>query len=148
METINGVDYYDDSKGTNPHAVEGALKGFDRVILILGGRSKGTDFTRLIPIINQRVKAVILMGEAAEEIKGALVGSTMDGTAISTITSTIPIVTADSMAQAVFLGRKLADKGDLVLLSPGCSSFDMYDNYAARGRDFKEQVMKLNQENP
>ena len=130
VATISGVDYYNDSKGTNPHAVEGALRGFDRVILILGGRSKGTDFSCLMPLINQRVKTVIVMGEAAREIKAALVGSTVE------------ILEAESMADVVSVAGRLATHGDTVLLSPGCSSFDMYDNYAQRGRDFKDQVMK------
>ncbi|ACN14381.1 MurD [Desulforapulum autotrophicum HRM2] len=135
VTAINGVDYYNDSKGTNPHAVEGALRGFDRVILILGGRSKGTDFSCLVPLINQRVKTVILMGEAAREIK-AVLGSTVE------------ILEAGSMADVVSVANRIATHGDTVLLSPGCSSFDMYDNYAQRGRDFKDQVMKLKGNTP
>jgi UDP-N-acetylmuramoylalanine--D-glutamate ligase len=129
VATLNGVAYYNDSKGTNPHAVAGALGGFDRVVLILGGRSKGTDFSCLGPLVNQRVKTVIVMGEAAREIKASL------GT-------TVEILEAGSMADAVSVAGRLAVHGDTVLLSPGCSSFDMYDNYGHRGNDFKDQVMK------
>ncbi len=129
VATLNGVDYYNDSKGTNPHAVAGALRGFDRVILILGGRSKGTDFSCLAPLVNQRVKTVIVMGEAAREITAAL-------------GSAVRIQEAGSMADAVSIAEHLAVHGDTVLLSPGCSSFDMYDNYAQRGSDFKDQVIK------
>lgn len=135
VANINGVDYYNDSKGTNPHAVQGALRGFDRVILILGGRSKGTDFSCLTPLIKQRVKTVIVMGEAAREIRAAL-------------GSTVEILEAGSMADVVSAANRIATHGDTVLFSPGCSSFDMYDNYAQRGRDFRDQVMKLKGNTP
>ena len=128
---VEGVNYYNDSKGTNPHAVVAALKGFDRVILILGGRSKGTDFSCLIPILKERGKAVIALGEAKEEIETALRGS-------------CKIMKVDSMGEAVLAARTLAVKGDTVLLSPGCASFDMYENYAQRGNDFMDHVKKLN----
>jgi len=127
---VEGVNYYNDSKGTNPHAVVAALKGFDRVILILGGRSKGTDFSCLIPVLKERGKAVLALGEAKEEIETALRGC-------------CKIVKVDSMGEAVSVARTLAVKGDTVLLSPGCASFDMYQNYAQRGNDFMDHVKSL-----
>jgi UDP-N-acetylmuramoylalanine--D-glutamate ligase len=156
VAAIHGVDYYNDSKGTNPHAVLGALQGFDRVILILGGRSKGTDFSLLVQVIIERVKAVVVMGEAASKIKSDIdaclcvepetepetePGS--DSYSGSYSDSGIRIIEADSMADAVKIAGGLAVNGDTVLLSPGCSSFDMYDNYGQRGDDFKAQVMAL-----
>ncbi len=130
VATIDGVDYYNDSKGTNPHAVMGALKGFDRVVLIIGGRSKQTDFSCLIPLVKERVKAIIAIGEAKEEIETALRGAAR-------------IVMANSMAEAVTTAQSVSDPGDIVLLSPGCASFDMYKNYGHRGNDFTDLVTRL-----
>ncbi|MBI9090424.1 MAG: UDP-N-acetylmuramoyl-L-alanine--D-glutamate ligase [Desulfobacterium sp.] len=130
VATVDGVDYYNDSKGTNPHAVMGALKGFDRVVLIIGGRSKQTDFSCLIPLVKERVKAIIAIGEAKEEIETALRGAAR-------------IMMADAMAEAVTTAQRVSVPGDIVLLSPGCSSFDMYKNYGHRGNDFTDLVNQL-----
>ncbi|MDY0374848.1 MAG: UDP-N-acetylmuramoyl-L-alanine--D-glutamate ligase [Desulfobacterium sp.] len=139
---IHGVEYYNDSKGTNPHAVEGALQGFDRVILILGGRSKDTNFSSLLPVILQRVKAVVVMGEAAPKIKADLCGAPGADPASGSC-SGVRIFDAVSMVDALEVAAGLAVTGDTVLLSPGCSSFDMYENYGQRGDDFKARVMAL-----
>jgi UDP-N-acetylmuramoylalanine--D-glutamate ligase len=130
VATVDGAEYYNDSKGTNPHAVMGALKGLDRVVLIIGGRSKQTDFTCLIPLVKERVKAIIALGEAKEEIEAALRGAA-------------PITMVNSMAEAVTTAQGISEAGDIVLLSPGCSSFDMYTSYGHRGNDFTDLVNGL-----
>ncbi len=125
VETINGVDYYNDSKATNADAVKRALECFSGpIILIMGGRDKGGDFSALTEPVRSNVKTLILLGEAADLLQGVF-----DGVA--------PIRKATGMADAVAKARALAAPGDAVLLSPGCASFDMYGGYAARGEDFR-----------
>ncbi len=116
------VRYYDDSKATTPHAAVTAIRSFDRVVLIAGGRNKGLD---LAPLATepQRVSAVVAIGEAAPEI-----ASVFDGVS--------PVTIADSMDAAVAAARAAAEPGDVVLLSPGCASFDWYRGYDERGDDF------------
>jgi UDP-N-acetylmuramoylalanine--D-glutamate ligase len=126
-----GVDFYDDSKGTNVGAVVRSLEHFQRpVILIAGGRDKGGDYQPLSPLLRQKVKQLILLGEAKEIMAAALAGQA-------------PIQTAADMAQAVELAFAAAVPGDVVLLSPACSSFDMFQDYAARGRIFQQAVRSL-----
>jgi UDP-N-acetylmuramoylalanine--D-glutamate ligase len=126
-----GVDFYDDSKGTNVGAVVRSLEHFQRpVILIAGGRDKGGDYQPLSPLLRQKVKQLILLGEAKEIMAAALAGQA-------------PIQTAADMAQAVELAFAAAVSGDVVLLSPACSSFDMFQDYAARGRIFQQAVRSL-----
>ncbi len=121
---IGGVRYYDDSKGTNVGAVIKSLEGFDSpVILIAGGRDKAGDFTALAPLVREKVKLLILLGEAKHKIAEALGGETE--TAL-----------AGDMAEAVSLARSRAAEGDVVLLSPACASFDMFRDYGHRGRVF------------
>ncbi len=128
---FQGVDYYNDSKGTNTDAVIRALECFKSgVILILGGREKGTDFTELIPAMISRVRAVIAMGEAVSNIKKSLSG-------------VCPIVASFSMEDAVNQAAGLAVTGETVLLSPACASFDMYKNYGKRGEAFVNCVRSL-----
>jgi UDP-N-acetylmuramoylalanine--D-glutamate ligase len=131
VDTVKGVNYYDDSKGTNVDAVVRALESFSSpVVLIMGGRDKGGGYEVLGPQLNRVVKHLIVMGEAAEKIESAL-GNMVSATRVS------------DMAQAVKTASSLASEGDIVLLSPACSSFDMYTSYAQRGDDFKHQVLKL-----
>ncbi len=126
--TINGVDYIDDSKGTNPDAVVKALECCgNNIILILGGRSKNTQFSYMAEAIKHRVKTIIALGESKEEIKKDLSGICR-------------IMDADSMEQAVDIAYDIALSGDTVLLSPACASFDMYESYSARGDDFVLKV--------
>lgn len=131
---VNGVCYYNDSKGTNVGATVAAIKGLAdnqaSVVLIAGGQSKGADFTSLAPVLRQLCKSVIVMGEAADEL-AALCGEQVDHHHVS------------SMSQAVTLAQRLAGEGDTVLLSPACASFDMFDNYQQRGEQFVEAVMQL-----
>jgi UDP-N-acetylmuramoylalanine--D-glutamate ligase len=128
VATVAGVRYFDDSKATNIAAVERALTCFTTpIVLLLGGRNKGGDFSALRETIRQRVKQVILFGEAGDEIADAL-------------GDVAPAARADSMAAVVDAADRVAAAGDVVLLSPGCASFDMYENYARRGEDFRRQV--------
>ena len=99
-------------------------------MLIAGGRDKGGDYSPLFPLLRRKVKQVILLGEAREIMAAALAGQA-------------PIKTAADMAQAVSLAFAAAVPGDVVLLSPACSSFDMFRDYAARGRVFQQAVRSL-----
>jgi UDP-N-acetylmuramoylalanine--D-glutamate ligase len=129
---IGGVRYYDDSKGTNVGAVVTALNGVTerQVVLIAGGRDKLGSYEPLRLALQRKGRAVVLIGEAAERMAGALAG-------------TLPVSRAGSMDEAVQLAAKLAQKGDAVLLSPACSSFDMFTGYAARGDAFVTAVRRL-----
>ncbi len=122
-----GVAYYDDSKSTNPGSVVAALESFDRpIVLIAGGKSKRTDFRAMSEAIGRRTRAVVLIGEAADEI-----AATLDAA---------KTYRAGSMEDAVSLARSLAQPGDVVLLSPGCASFDMFISAEARGDAFTGAV--------
>lgn len=128
---LGGVQYVNDSKGTSVGAVVRSLESFPgRVILIAGGRDKGSDFTPLRPVVEGRVRALVLIGEAREKIAKALAG-------------TAPVHTAGSMEEAVRRAAGLAGPGDVVLLSPACASFDMFRDFEDRGRAFKEAVRSL-----
>jgi UDP-N-acetylmuramoylalanine--D-glutamate ligase len=120
-----GVAWYDDSKATAPHATVAAVAGFDSVVLIAGGRNKGLDLTALAEV-SSRVRAVVGIGEAADEVVAALSGR--------------PAQIAHSMQDAVAAAAGIARTGDTVLLSPACASFDWYGSYAERGDDFAARV--------
>ncbi|HVA38030.1 MAG TPA: UDP-N-acetylmuramoyl-L-alanine--D-glutamate ligase [Candidatus Dormibacteraeota bacterium] len=128
---IDGVRYVDDSKGTNPGAVIAALKSFDhrRVVAICGGKAKGTDFSEMGDELDERARAVVLIGEAAD--------------AIATHVVRAAIHRADTMEEAVDVARGLAQPGDVVLLSPGCASFDMFESAEHRGQVFTAAVHAL-----
>jgi len=133
VRTINGVHFYDDSKGTNIDAVAKALEVFDRpVVLIMGGRDKGGDFKQLRELVEQHTRKLIVMGEAGDAIKSVLEDSCQDGAQ-----------TASTMEDAVRLAYLAAVPGDVVLLSPGCSSFDMFTSYAHRGEVFCKAVQHI-----
>jgi len=128
---LDGVSFYDDSKGTNVGAVARSLAHFDRpVILIAGGRDKGSDFSLLNHLIATRVKALVLLGETRERLARVWRGLA-------------PAYLADDMAAAVAQARNLARPGEAVLLSPACASFDMYKDYVHRGQTFQTQVRDL-----
>jgi len=131
IATINNVQYFNDSKATNVNAVARALEYFSQpVVLIMGGRDKGSDFAELKAVIQKHVKTLVLMGEAADRI-GAVLGQTTS------------VIMAASMRDAVAKARRAAEPAEVVLLSPGCASFDSYDNYAQRGDDFRQEVLAL-----
>jgi UDP-N-acetylmuramoylalanine--D-glutamate ligase len=117
-----GVRWYDDSKATVPHATMAALGGFDSVVLIAGGRNKGLDLSELAGAAPP-IRHVVAIGDAAPELVDAFSG-------------VVPVETARDMSEAVDRAGGAARAGDVVLLSPGCTSFDWYRNYAERGRDF------------
>lgn len=130
-----GVVYYDDSKATNVGAAVKAIEGLERrVVLIAGGRDKGGSYEPLVQLLRVKARAVVLLGEAAPLIKDALGAS-------------VPHRVADDMFDAVRIARMLAEPGDCVLLAPACSSLDMFENYAERGRVFAAAVKNL-AENP
>jgi UDP-N-acetylmuramoylalanine--D-glutamate ligase len=129
---INGVLFINDSKATNIGAVIAALAGFKNdVILIAGGRNKGGDFTELVPAFQQHVRQVVLIGEAASELAAAAEAAG------------IGHQFADDMGDAVRKGFAVAKPGETVLLAPACASFDMFDNYEHRGREFMRWVAEL-----
>jgi UDP-N-acetylmuramoylalanine--D-glutamate ligase len=128
---IKGVHFFNDSKATNVDATIKALEAFESgVILILGGRDKGGDFRTLAPLLQQRAKSVILLGEASDKIRTQLAGI-------------VPMAQAYSMDDAVMRAFQQAAPGNTILLAPACASFDMFQNYEHRGREFKAAVGRL-----
>lgn len=131
---VRGAQWFNDSKATSPHAALTAIRGFDRIVLLAGGRNKGLDLASLATE-HHRVKAVVGLGEAGAEVAAAF-------------EAFCPTVTATSMAAAVQAAAGFAEPGDTVLLSPACASFDWYPGggYPARGDDFKRLVAELDKE--
>jgi UDP-N-acetylmuramoylalanine--D-glutamate ligase len=124
-----GVRYFDDSKATTPHAALTAMRGFDSIVLIAGGRNKDLDLSAMADEI-QRLRCVVLIGEAREELARVFHGR-------------CAISMADSMSEAVERASDVAEPGDVVLLSPGCTSLDQYGGYAERGDDFARCVREI-----
>ncbi|MBL8613099.1 MAG: UDP-N-acetylmuramoyl-L-alanine--D-glutamate ligase [Myxococcales bacterium] len=129
---VGGVRFYDDSKGTNVGAAVTALLGLPepKVVLVAGGRDKGGSYEPLADALAQKGRAAVLIGEAAEAIASA-------------VGSSVPVVRAASMDEAVRRAHALAAPGDAVLLSPACSSFDMFRDYAHRGDEFARAARSL-----
>jgi UDP-N-acetylmuramoylalanine--D-glutamate ligase len=127
-----GVEWYDDSKATTPHAALTAISGFDSVVLIAGGRNKDLDLASLAAQPH-RVRAVVTIGEAAPLVAAAFA-------------DVCPVVDAGDMERAVAAAADIARPGDAVLLSPGCASFDAYSGYAERGDHFVRLVRDLARE--
>ncbi len=131
VREIGGVCFYNDSKGTNVGSVVKSLQSFSEpVILIAGGKDKNGDLSPLKELVRKQVKHLILVGEAKERMNRELGGLT-------------DTVVAKTMEEAVSLARQKAEEGEVVLLSPACSSFDMFKDYKERGRVFKEAVHRL-----
>jgi UDP-N-acetylmuramoylalanine--D-glutamate ligase len=130
---IDGVTWYDDSKGTNVGATEAALYGMGnrKAVVILGGDGKGQDFGPLRAAVEANARAVLLIGRDAPQIEAAIAGSG------------IKTQRAAGLPEAVEQAYRLAQPGDAVLLSPACASFDMFRNYAHRAEVFIEAVKKL-----
>jgi UDP-N-acetylmuramoylalanine--D-glutamate ligase len=125
--TWTGITWIDDSKATNPHSARAAVAAYPSVVLIAGGRNKGLD---LAPIVtHQNVRGVVAIGEAAGEIMSAA--------------GKIPSIEAKSMESAVAAAQSMAQPGDVVLLAPGCASFDMFDDYEQRGDVFRQAVRDM-----
>ena len=131
VATVQGVEYYNDSKATNVDATIKALESFPgNVHLILGGKDKGSDYTVLNDLLRERVKCVYTIGAAAEKIESQIRGA-------AAVVSSVTIESAVRQAAAA------AQSGDVVLLAPACASFDQFQNYEHRGRVFKELVLAL-----
>lgn len=131
VRNINGVDFINDSKGTNVGSVQKTLGSLDRpVILIMGGQDKGSDFSSLKELFKAKVKHMVLLGEAKPKIRKVLNGS-------------FSYTEAGTLEEAVSDAYSNAASGDIVLLSPGCASFDMFRDYVERGHQFKNFVGKL-----
>jgi UDP-N-acetylmuramoylalanine--D-glutamate ligase len=131
VANINGVTYINDSKGTNTDAVEQALRSQPgKVALIAGGRDKALDFTQIKEVIADKVKLAVVIGETQEKLVRAW-------------GELVTCVRASTMAEAVRVAASYANAGDTVLLSPGCASFDMFQNYEHRGDEFKKEVLTL-----
>ena len=134
VATIDGVAWYNDSKGTNPGATVAALEGLadgaERTVLIAGGQGKGADFSVLAGPVREHARAVVLLGEDADRLASALAG-------------TVPLVKVEGMRDAVEEAAGLARPGDRVLLSPACASFDQFRNFEHRGEVFRRCVEEL-----
>ncbi|WP_026452567.1 UDP-N-acetylmuramoyl-L-alanine--D-glutamate ligase [Aequorivita capsosiphonis] len=129
---INNVLYVNDSKATNVNATFFALDSMENpTVWIVGGVDKGNEYSELMPLVNEKVKAIICLGVDNEKLIAAF------GNIVDTIVET------DSMAMAVKIAYKLAERNNTVLLSPACASFDLFENYEDRGRQFKEAVRNL-----
>ena len=131
VATVQGVEYYDDSKATNVDATIKALESFPANIhLILGGKDKGSDYRVLNDLLRERVKRVYTIGAAAEKIESQIKGAA-------------EIVHTETLDSAVRRAAAVAQPGDIVLLAPACASFDQFQSYGHRGRVFKEVVKSL-----
>ncbi len=129
---IDGVDYFDDSKGTNVGATCAAISGLpQKVVLIAGGDGKGQDFSPLVHPVKENARAVVLIGRDTPIIEAAL------------LETAVPIYQAQDMQEAVAIAKRLALAGDAVLLSPACASFDMYENYIKRAEAFIAAVKQI-----
>jgi len=128
---VGGVEFVNDSKGTNVDAMEKALRSFPhQVVLIAGGRDKGADFGGVAALVREKVKAAVLLGEAADRIEEAWKGA-------------VPVIRVAGMGEAVRRGLELAGGSGTVLLSPACASFDQFRDFEHRGEVFKEEVRRL-----
>lgn len=135
IRSLNGVDFVNDSKATNPGSVVTAISGLSKgiqgkILLIAGGDSKSADLSSLIEPVKKFVRALVLIGKDARKFQDVL-------------QSVVPIYMVTSMADAVAQAHALAAKGDLVLLSPACASFDMFKNFEHRGEVFANEVLSL-----
>jgi len=128
---LNGVRYYNDSKATNVDATLKALDAFPgRILIILGGKDKGSDYTVLQTPLREKAILAMLIGAAAQKIESQIAGS-------------VAIERADTLQRAVEIASRTAHPGDIVLLAPACASFDQFENYEHRGRVFKQLVHEL-----
>ncbi|HMQ68003.1 MAG TPA: UDP-N-acetylmuramoyl-L-alanine--D-glutamate ligase [Ignavibacteria bacterium] len=128
VRELNGVKYYNDSKATNVESLQVALESFDGdLILILGGREKGNDYSTIENLVREKVKTIIALGESKEKIT-------------EFFKDKVKTEAAESFEVAVAMAGKISESGDTVLLSPACKSFDMFDSYEHRGKEFKRLV--------
>lgn len=126
-----GIDWINDSKATNVNAMRQALQAVPAgMVLIVGGRDKGNDYAPVVPLVRQKVSGIVAIGESRMKIAGAFDG-------------VVPVVTADTLRDAVAMASRLASSGSTVLFSPACSSFDMFRDFEDRGEQFKQLVREL-----
>ncbi len=131
VRSINGVDWVNDSKATNLNAMRQALQSLpSTAVLIAGGRDKGNDYATIAELVREKISLLIAIGESREKIIAAFDGI-------------VPLKAAGSLEEAVLLASEAALPGQSVLFSPGCASFDMFDNFEERGRQFKQCVHRL-----
>lgn len=130
--TVDGVRYINDSKATNVNSTWYALESMPKdTVLILGGKDKGNDYTEILPLVREKVKAIICMGKDNKKL-------------LDFFTGEVPaIYDTHSIEEAVTTAARITVKGDTVLLSPCCASFDLFKSYEDRGRQFKDQVARL-----
>ncbi len=132
VRQINGISFYNDSKSTTVQSLQKAVESFDKkIILIIGGINKGGDFSILKPILSKKVKKIYLIGKSKHEIKKMIEGC-------------CKLELTDTLEDAVISAYRYAETGDIILLSPGCASFDMFKNYKERGEAFKKAVFSIN----
>jgi UDP-N-acetylmuramoylalanine--D-glutamate ligase len=128
---VDGVEFINDSKATNVDSVWYAISAIEKpVILLLGGRDKGNDYTKLFQIVKSKVKAIIAIGESAEKI-------------FTEFRPYTEVKQVASMQEAVSEAYEISTAGEVVLLSPACASFDWFKNYEHRGKVFKELVAQI-----
>jgi len=129
---INGVQYINDAKAVNINATYYALDSIDKsIIWIVGGVDKGNDFENLLPLVNEKVKAIICLGENNDRL-------------IETFSSTVDfMIETFDMKEAVKIAYKLSDVGEVVLLSPACVSYDIFESFEDKGQQFKQAVREL-----
>jgi len=131
IRTLDGVEYLNDSKATNLHALESALRSQTRpVILIAGGKEKGLDYTPVVPLLQQKAIAAVTYGQIAQPLAALF----SEGVSCQSVTT---------LAEAVTAARSLAPRGSTILLSPGTSSFDQFTSYEQRGNVFRDLVQQL-----
>ncbi|MFQ5676229.1 MAG: UDP-N-acetylmuramoyl-L-alanine--D-glutamate ligase [bacterium] len=131
VRELDNVQYYNDSKATNPESLRQGLNSFKNpLIVIAGGRAKGDDFGKIKDLVAKKVKKMILLGESAGKMEQAM----QNGIHISQV---------GCLEEALYEAKAESEAGDVVLLCPGCSSFDMFENFEDRGRQFKELVLRL-----
>jgi len=141
VKEVNGITYINNSKATTVEAVEMSLKSYrEPIVLIMGGKDKGNDYTTLVNLVKDKVKAIVATGYSADTIVKNF-ADTVRVEKVGTIGTEIPNLA--SMQKTIEVATSLAAKGDVVLLSPACTSFDWFTDYEERGRVFKQLVHKL-----
>lgn len=132
VSTVNGIEFINDSKATNVNSTWYALESMQKpTVLILGGQDKGNNYDELVDLVKEKVKAIVCLGVDNKKI-------------IKAFSKTVEvIVEAGSAAEAVAMSYRIATKGDVVLLSPACASFDLFKSYEDRGAQFKAAVRGL-----
>lgn len=136
VETVDGVRYINDSKATNVNSCWYALESMPKsknTVLILGGKDKGNDYSEIMPLVEERVKAIVAMGKDNEKI-------------VKFFSGVVPVIDTHSLKDAIKACRESSSEGDIVLLSPCCASFDLFRSYEDRGEQFKEEVRNLKKE--